>query len=208
MFDTLSVTSGIPQGSILGPLLFLIYVNDLPSSISSSSVEVAMFADDTKYFTIVKSSADTSLLQAEVLNVATWARSWRLKFNPKKCKVLIITRKRRPLLTDYSLDGHVLDHVPSEKDLGMSVCSDLTWSIHIRELITKANRLLGLLRRSAVKVRSTNARRCLYLCIVWSNLAYASQVWNPQSVQLLQDLERIQRRATKFILLLPFRTDI
>ena len=66
---------------------------------------------------------------------------------------------------------------------------------------------LTVLRRSAVKVCNTNARRCLYLCIVRSNLAYASQVWNPQSVQLLQDLERIQQRATKFILLLPFRTD-
>ena len=96
----------------------------------------------------------------------------------------------------------------AKKDLGVSFCSDLTWSIHIRELITKANRLLGLLRRSSVKVRNTDARRCLYLYIVRSNLAYASQVWNPQSVQLLQDLERIQRRARKFILLLLFRTDI
>ena len=129
MSDTLPVTSGIPQGSILGPLLFLIYVNnDLPSSISSSSVEVATFADDTKCFTTVESPANTSLLQAEVLNVATWTRSWQLKFNPKKCKVLSITRKRCPLLTDYSLDGQVLDHVPSKKDLG--VCLQRPYMVH------------------------------------------------------------------------------
>ena len=92
------------------------------------------------------------------------------------------------------------------KKICVTVCSDFRWSIRSRQVITKANRLLGLLRRSAVKVSNTNAHRCLYLSLVRSNLADDSQVWNPQSVKLWLHLEIIQRRATKFILLLPFRT--
>ena len=102
----------------------------------------------------------------------------------------------------------MLERSQSEiKDLGVTVSSDLTWTIHIHEKITKANRMLGMLKRSTVHVRDASTRRSLYLALVRSHLAYASQVWSPQTVSMCGELENVQRRATKFILSLPFETD-
>ena len=206
--ETLPVSSGVPQGSILGPLLFLIYVNDLPTSISSPSVDISMFADDTKCFSVVESPADACVLKTEASNVEKWALSWRLKFNPLKCKVLSVTRKHQPTVAEYTINGEILQHVSTQKDLGVTVSSDMKWNKHIYEQVTKANRMLGMLKRSTGKLKNVDTRRCLYLTLVRSHLAYASQVWSPQNTTMCMELERIQRRATKFILALPFKTDM
>ena len=202
------ITSGVPQGSILGPLLFLIYVNDLPSSVSSPSVDVFLFADDTKCFSIIQAPRDAHILNTEMNNVEKWAHSGRLKFNARKCTVLSVTRKRNPIVAEYVINGRPLQHVSQQKDLGMTVSSDLTWSYHIHEQITKANRMLGMLKRSTVQVRHVTTRRSIYLALVRSHLAYASQVWSPQNVSMCGELEKVQRRATKYILALPFKSDI
>ena len=149
---TLPVSSGVPQGSILGPLLFLIYINDLPESMTSPSVDVSLFADDTKCFSIVESLADARVLKTEAGNMEKWAQSERLKFNTQKCKVLSITRKRRPLVTEYIINGETLLHVSSQKDLGVTFSSDLSWNVHIQEQVTKANRMLGMLKRSTTRM--------------------------------------------------------
>ncbi|CAB3993273.1 Hypothetical predicted protein [Paramuricea clavata] len=174
--ETRPVSSGVPQGSILGPLLFLIYINDLPESITSPAVDVSLFADVTKFISVVESPADACVLQAEARNVEKWAEFWRLKFNAEKCKVLSITRERHPLVAEYIVNGKTLQHVSSQKDLGVTVCSDLRWNTHIYVQVTKANRLLGVLKSSTIKVKNVNTRRCLYLTLVRSHLAYASQV--------------------------------
>ena len=205
--DTLPISSGVPQGSILGPLLFLIYVNDLPSSISSPSVGISLCADDTKCFSVVESPADACALKTEARNVEKWALSWRLKFNPQKCKVLSVTRKHHPIVAEYNINSEIMQHVDTQRDLGVTFSSDLKWNKHIYEQVTKANRILGMLKRLTVKLLNVNTRRCLYLTLVRSHLAYASQVWSPQNTTMCMELKRIQRRATKFILALPFRTD-
>ncbi|CAB3999711.1 Hypothetical predicted protein, partial [Paramuricea clavata] len=140
--ETRPVSSGVPQGSILGPLLFLIYISDLPESITSSAVDVSLFADDTKCISVIESPVDACVLQVEARNVEKWAKFWRLKFNAEKCKVLSVTRKRHPLVAEYIVNGKTLQHVSSQKDLGVTVCSDLRWNTHIYEQVTKANRLL------------------------------------------------------------------
>ncbi len=127
-----------------GPLLFLIYINDLPESMTSPSVDVSLFADDTKCFSIVESLADARVLKTEAGNMEKWAQSERLKFNAQKCKVLSITRKRRPLVTEYIINGETLLHVSSQKDLGVTFSSDLSWNVHIQEQVTKANLMLGM----------------------------------------------------------------
>ena len=178
--DTLPISSGVPQGSILGPLLFLIYVNDLPSSISSPSVGISLFADDTKCFSIVESPADACALKTEARNVEKWALSRRLKFNPQKCKVLSVTRKHHPIVAEYTINSEIMQHVDTQRDLGVTFSSDLKWNKHIYEQVTKANRILGMLKRLTVKLLNVNTRRCLYLTLVRSHLAYASQIWSPQ----------------------------
>ena len=173
----------------------------------SPSVNVSLFADDTKCFSTIESLSDARNLNTEFKNVQNWAHSWRLNFNAEKCKVLSITRKRYPIVAEYVIDARALQHVPSQKDLGVTVSSDLTWTIRIHEKITKANRMLGMLKRSTVHVRDASTRRSLYLALVRSHLAYASQVWSPQTVSMCGELENVQRRATKFVLALPFETD-
>ena len=89
--ETLPVLSGVPQGSILGPLFFFVYINDLPTSISSPSVDISLFPGDTKCFTVVNSLTGEYVLKSEAKNVEKWVQTWRLKFNASKCKVLTMS---------------------------------------------------------------------------------------------------------------------
>ena len=196
------VSSGVPQGSILGPILFLLYVNDLPDVVKNSSV--ACFADDTKIFRRVDSICDADLLQTDLSNLDSWSTSSGLVFNQLKCKCLRVTRKTQPVIYPYTIKDNELTTTSAEKDLGIWVSSDLTWTKHVLERCTKANKLLGFVRRSGREITNTRTRRTLYLSVVRPVLAYASQVWSPQSIGLIKRTERIQRRASKFILNLPF----
>ena len=115
--NTLPVTSGVPQGSILGPLLFVLYVNDLPDAVTSS--QVAMFADDTKLFTTVKREDDCKRLQSDLDNLQTWSLASGLPFNEKKCKSQRITRKIMPITNNYKLNTLNIQQTDSERDLGV-----------------------------------------------------------------------------------------
>ncbi len=198
---TLPVTSGVPQGSILGPVLFALYVNDLPDAVKFS--QAAMFADDTKLFSTIKSENDCKHLQNDLDNLQVWSSESGLSFNDKKCKAQHITRKIAPLTTTYKLSSS-LEQTDSERDLGVWVQSNLTWNKQVHYQSEKANKLLGYIRRSTLYIHNTAVRRTLYLALVRPHLGYATQIWSPQSVLLIQQIERTQRRATKFILELPF----
>ena len=120
---TLPVTSGVPQGSILGPVLFALYVNDLPDAVKFS--QVAMFADDTKLFSTIKTKNDCEHLQNDLDNLRVWSSESGLSFNDKKCKAQHITRKFTPLTTTYKLSSN-LEQINSERDLGVWVQNNLT----------------------------------------------------------------------------------
>ena len=115
-----------------------------------------------------------------------------------------ITRKFRPVQVPYILNESALTVTPYEKDLGVWVASDLTWSKHITKGCAKDNKLLSFLRRTTLDISSVRTHRTLYLAVVHPALGYTTQVWSPQTVKLIDKLERIQRRATKYILGLPF----
>ena len=125
------VTSGVPQGSVLGPLLFLLYINDLPQNIQS---QVRLFADDTAVYLTVTSSEDANTLQADLDTLQEWERTWDMDFNPSKCQVLHITRSRQPLQSQYTLHGQFLESVDSAKYLGVNITQDLNWNHHINEI--------------------------------------------------------------------------
>ena len=199
----LPVTSGVPQGSILGPVLFLLYVNDLPDKISSSSI--AAFADDTKIFKRISSITDNIHLQEDLNSLVQWSCSTDLTFNPTKCKVQTISRKRKPIKTSYTMGDSDLEHCSHEKDLGVWISYDLTWKKHVQTQSAKANKILGYAKRTTQRIGSVRTRRTIYLTVVRAHLAYSSQVWAPQTVELIKEIEQIQRRATKYILQLPYR---
>ena len=117
------VTSGVPQGSVLGPLLFLLYINDLPKNIQS---QVRLFSDDTAVYLTVSSHEDTKILQSDLDTLQEWESTWDMEFNQStcKCKLLHITRSRQPLLSQYTLHGQVLEAVDSAKYLGVTIAQD------------------------------------------------------------------------------------
>ncbi|CAB4002849.1 Hypothetical predicted protein, partial [Paramuricea clavata] len=193
------VISGVPQGSILGPILFAVFINDLPEVISNGSSE-AMYADDTKLFRNINSTTDGDCLQESLSNLDTWSHDNNIKFNALKCKVLSVTRKKYPATYNYHLGSSSLLRVRKEKDLGIIVTDNLLWNSHIQMITAKANKMLGLLRRTCPLLTETKIRRSLYLSLVKSKLCYGTEIWSPSNVSLKVKIERIQRRATRWIL--------
>ena len=139
---TLSITSGVPQGSLLGPFLFSAYVNDLPSYVSSST-GVGLFADDTNLYRCIKNPSDALVLQEDNQGLRCLSNENHLHFNQSKCKVLSITRKRSPLVCPYSLAGDLLSFSGAEVDLGITISPKLTWIDQVSKVKSTANKLLG-----------------------------------------------------------------
>ena len=124
------VTSGVPQGSILGPLLFTFFIKDLLDE-AAYGVKVALYADDTKLYRNVSSAEHCDLIQDTLFNMHVWSQRNNIRFNTSKCKVLTVTRKKTPIAFDYTLDGTALTRVSEEKDLGVIITSTLSWDSHI-----------------------------------------------------------------------------
>jgi hypothetical protein len=117
------VDSGVPQGTVMGPLLFLALIND-PSDVVSSPVK--LFADDCLIFRTIKSVGDITILQQDLSALESWERDWQMTFHPEKCTTIHITKKKRPVKVDYLLHGHTLENVPGGKYLGVYISQDLS----------------------------------------------------------------------------------
>ena len=189
------VTSGIPQGSVLGPLLFLIYINDLPDGITST---IYMYADDTKLYREIKSPDDHQILQNDLSKLCTWSKKWLLKFYPKKCSCLTIGKKLESPSYSYDLSSHIIEQVKSIKDIGVTMDSELSFDEHINIKIDTANKIVGIIRRTYRYLNCENFLP-LYKCLVRSHFDYAVSVWDPYKVKHITDIEDVQRRATKLI---------
>ena len=175
----LPITSGVPQGSILGPLLFLVYVNDVPNYIRFQST-IALFADDTKLYKSIDFPGAKNDLQADLNNLHKWSLDWGMEFNKSKCQVLHVSkRKYSQTFPQYELDGHPLECLPQVKDLGVIVSSDLTWSKHIEAIVAKANKTLGLIKRLLKDTSDLKVRKILYCTLVRPILEYACNLWSP-----------------------------
>lgn len=133
------VISGVPQGSILRPFLFVLFVNDLPD-VSSVGTKTVLFADDTKCYRPQRSQNDHLILQQDLKGLETWANIWDLDFNLKKCEVLRLTRKRDPPPRSYKLASNTLNETNQQRDLGIIVSKDLLWHNHVVFIVAKSNK--------------------------------------------------------------------
>jgi len=137
------VTSGVPQGSVLGPILFLVYINDLDSSLVSS---VHKFADDTKLFGVVDNETHRRMLQKDLQRLCYWSEMWQMPFNASKCTVLHLGCHNN--VFDYFMDNHKLDAVNVEKDLGIRITSNLKPASQCQQAYAKASKTLGIIART------------------------------------------------------------
>ena len=196
--DTISVRSGVPQGSAIGPTLFLIFINDLPETADSA---VKLFADDTKTYTDINTLEDCTKLQRTTNNFYDWSQTWSMDFNIKKCKRLHIGKHQYN--EDYTMENNngercQIQNVTEEEDLGVIIDTNLKFDSHITAKINKANRNLGIINRSFTYMDKPMFLN-LYKALVRPHLEYASPVWSPFLRKQQVAIENVQRRATKLL---------
>ena len=195
------VISGVPQGTVLGPLLFTIFVSDMPDQVSNF---ISLFADDTKIYAYLLEDEDgqvSSNLQDDITNLQEWANKMQMRFHPDKCKCMHLG-KHNPHHT-YRMttpDGkiHNITATSKEKDLGVLIDDELSFAAHIQAQVNKANSVLGSIKNT-FKYIDINSFNLLYKSLVRPHLEYATVVWAPHTKFLKDAIERVQRRATRLV---------
>jgi hypothetical protein len=187
------VLSGVPQGSVLGPLLFIVYINDIDKSVLS---KLSKFADDTKVFSTVSTKAEIEKLRLDLRNLFKWSEDWQMLFNVEKCKIMHFGKNN--VKADYSMNGKILEVVNEERDLGVIVQDDLKVSQQCVKVVKTANKVLGMISRTFV-CRSKDVILQLYKSLVRPHLEYCIQAWRPHLQKDIKLIESVQKRATKMV---------
>ena len=220
------VKSGVPQGTVLGPLLFLLYINDIEENIESS---IRLFADDSALYRNINTPEDSKILQKDLFNFQKWANNWQMVFNIEKCKVLRISYRKSckvnavykmykenasgdPVSQDFlhiafqatgiSMSNSEfcdLEEITSARYLGVILDSKLNFNAHVDEITKKATKLLNLCCRN-LHMCSAEVKTMAYNSIVRPHLEYASGCWNPHTKSNIDKVEAVQRRAARFVL--------
>ena len=193
--DWVAVESSVPQGTVTGPLMFILFINDLPDNISSN---VRLFADDCILYRTISGKTDASILQNDLHTLTQWQNNWQMKFKAKKCYILRATHARSPHTFTYNLNGIPLQDTSNHTYLGVNLTQDLSWNSHINNTTAKANRSLGFIRRNLCSC-ATNIKDMAYKTLVRPILEYCSTVWDPHSQNLINKLEAVQNRAARFV---------
>lgn len=191
--DWAPVTSGVPQGSVLGPVLFLIYINDIDDNLVSI---IKKFADDTKMCKSVSSAEGVQNLRDDLAKLGNWATDWQMTFNTEKCSIIHLGNNNPK--HNYSLCGSVLRESTKERDLGIIVDNSMKFSEQCNTAIKNANSTLGLIRRT-IKCKSEPIVTKLYKALVRPKLEYCVQAWRPYLKKHIDNMEKVQHRATKMI---------
>ena len=203
--ESVDVLSGIPQGSILGPPLFVLFINDMYENINKDT-NIALFADDTKIWRDIKSEADCEILQKDINTLTTWSRKNKMSFHPDKCKALIIHDNRSDFVKElpfahqyYNINGNTIEFSENEGDLGVIVSSNFRWDEQHDKILKKAHQMLGFTERTCHFIIDVRKRRSLYLSLVRSNFEHGS-IWRPITETEISDFEKLQKKALKWIL--------
>ena len=188
------VDSGVPQGTVLGPLLFLCYINDLPSVLDPNTA-VRLFADDCLIYRSIRSVDDRTQLQMDLNALSLWGRCWGMKFNTKKSHIMQIANRSGPRF--YELDNSILSNVQDAKYLGVTLTSDMTWTSQISAMTSKAHQRLGFVRRN-LRGAPYKHRAAAYTSLVRSHLEYCGVIWDPTTKREIDKLERVQRQSARW----------
>ena len=197
--DFFGCPSGVPQGSNLGPYLFMLYISDIHSAINNSSC--LLYADDLKLYREIKDERDQHLLQKDLDQIAEWSDMNKLPLNINKCGKMTFTHKSKThlIMTEYNIKQIKLKSYEKVKDLGVILDSKLYFKEQIQLTRSKANKNMGIIMRHSRFFRNADTIRMLYLTLVGSILDFASVVCSPLGKGNSKNLERTQKRFLKFL---------
>ena len=203
--ECVDVLSGVPQESILGPLLLVLFINDIYTNMDKDT-NIALFADDTKIWRDINSEADCEILQNDINTLSTWTRNNKMSFHPDKCKALSIHDSRPDFVKVlpfpycyYNINGNIIEFCENERDLGVLVSSNFRWDDQHNKILKKAHQMLGFTKRTCHFILDARKRRSLYLSLVRSNFEHGSIIWRPVTETEISDFEKLQKRALKWI---------
>ena len=177
--------------------MFLLYINDMPGHVHTGT-RCRLFADDTLLYRVIDTIADQVQFQQDLKNLEQWAVTWGMVFNPSKCYIMSVGKGRTHKPHFYELCGVVLNSVDQERYLGVILSQDMTWNPHISYITSKANQKLGFIKRN-LKGSPQELKRLAYISLVRSGMEYASTVWDPHLSKDKDSMERVQRRAARWI---------
>ena len=209
--ESVDVLSGVPQGSILGPLLFVLFINDIYENINKDS-NIALFADDTKIWCDINSELDCETLQNDINTLSIWSRNNKMSFHPDKCKALSIYDCRPDFvkvlpfgLRYYYINGNIIEFCENERDLGVIVSSNFKWDEQHDKILKKTHQMLGFTKRTChfIKdsiIKDSSKRRSIYLSLVRSNYEHGNIIWRPITETEISGFEKLQKKALKWIL--------
>ena len=189
------VKSGVPQGTVLGPLCFLLYINDMGNDISNN---LKLFADDTLFYGLVCNINDAISLQEDLDKLVLWDHTWQMEFHPSKCYVLRLHKTKNTTIYPYSMLGQTLKDVDHASYLGITLTETLNWNMHTNNIKNKANKTLGFVKRNLFK-RPQVVKSQAYKSLVRPTMEYGSSVWDPYREYQKAALEKVQRRAARFV---------
>ena len=193
--ESCPVMSGVPQGSVLGPCLFLLYINDMPDTIQSN---IRLFSDDTIMYLTVSNQTDCQVLQNDLIKLENWEREWLMSFNLDKCEVIRVTNKTKPTVYKYMVYGVRLKETDSAKYLGINISRDLSWGKHIDHITTKTNNSLNFIKRNT-RTNNVRLKESAYKTYARPSVEYAASVWDPWQNKYIEKIEMIQHRAVRYI---------
>ena len=192
-----NVLSGVPQGTVLGPLFFLVYINDISKNLTPGT-KIRLFADDSLLYRTIRSTIDSQILQKDLNTLQQWEKLWKMEFHPGKCNLLRITNKSTPVKFIYHIHDTPLSQVDSAKYLGVLIDSKLNWKKQYSSLIKSCAQTLAFIRRNLSKAPRKVKETC-YKILVRPKLEYACAVWDPHHQSHINSIEKIQKAAARFV---------
>ena len=198
-----SIFAGVPRGSVLGPLLFLVYINDIAKQLLSLT---RLFADDSSLFYAAANIADIAgIINHDLQLLSNWAKQWLVTFNPLKTEAVLFTLNKIDILPHLIFDNIAISFVDNHKHLGVTLSSNGQWHTHIENIVNSATKILGIMRKLKYSI-SRNALNQMYMSYMLPVVEYASVVWDGCSEQDSQTLQKIQNEAARIVMGWP-RTD-